>query len=142
VPFLFKSLANPTFSRLQYEAFLIVADLYKELTDVPYDRNIMKRKLQASFLLAALITTTSIISQPAAVAAGSSICNSVSCDNPQQSTVFGGIQDRPLDRTPAQSLGPICTVVNDWKTQVVIAIVGHVLKVSLVYTLTPIVICR
>jgi hypothetical protein len=102
----------------------------------------MKRKLQAAILLAALISVTSIVAQPGAVAAGSSICNSVSCDNPQQSTIFGGIQDRPLDRSPAPSFGPICNIVNDWKTQVVIAVVGHVLKVSLVYTLTPILICR
>jgi len=102
----------------------------------------MKKKLQATILLAALITATSIVAQPGAVAAGSSICNSASCDNPQQSTVFGGNQDRPLDRSPAPSLGPVCSVISDWKAQVVITIVGHLLKVSLVYTLTPIVICR
>ena len=52
----------------------------------------MKRKLQASILLAVLITATSIVAQPGAVAAGASICNSASCDNPQQSTVLGEIR--------------------------------------------------
>jgi hypothetical protein len=103
----------------------------------------MTKKKKISYLFTALLISISwISSQAVAEAAGSSICNSVSCDNPQLSTNFGGIQDRPLDQSPAPSLGPICSIVNDWKTQVVIAIVGHVLKVSLVYTLTPIVICR
>jgi hypothetical protein len=102
----------------------------------------MKKKLQASILLAALITTTSIIGQPGAEAAGSSICNSVSCDNPQVSTVFGGNQDRTLDRIPAPSLGPVCSVVNDWKVVVVTAVVANILKVSFVYTLIPTVVCR
>lgn len=92
--------------------------------------------------MALLISMSIISSQSGALAAGSTICNSASCDNPQQSTVFGNIQDKPLDRSPAPSLETVCNVVNDWKTQVVIAVVGHVLKVSLVYTLTPIVICR
>lgn len=83
-----------------------------------------------------------IASLPAASAASSSSCNSVACENPQPSSIFGDIQDRPLDRNPAPSLGPVCSVVNDWKAQVVIAVVGHVLKVSLIYTLVPIVICR
>lgn len=102
----------------------------------------MKRKLQASILLVALIMAASVVAQPGAVAAASSICNSVSCDNPHPSTVLGGIQDRLLDRSPAPSLGTVCNLVNDWKTQIVITLVGHLLKVSLVVTLSPIVICR
>ena len=108
----------------------------------PDERNIMKKKLQATIFLAALITATSIVAQPGAVAAGSSICNSASCDNPQQSTVFGGIQDRQLVRSPAPTLGPICSVVNDWRVQVITAVVGKILKVEFVYTLIPIVVCR
>jgi hypothetical protein len=99
----------------------------------------MKRKLQASFLLAALITTTSIISQPVAVAAGSSICNSVSCDNPQASTVFGQSQNSTLNRPAPIN---VCEVLNNWKVDAVIQVVGGLLKVNWVYTLVPSVVCH
>jgi hypothetical protein len=99
----------------------------------------MKSKLRTTILLAALITATSIVAQPGAMAASSSICNSVSCDNPQQSTVFGGNQDRPLNR-PAPVT--VCTVLNNWKVDAVIQVVGGLLKVNWVYTLVPSVICH
>jgi hypothetical protein len=44
VPFLVKSLANPTFLRLQYEAFLIVVHLSKELTDAPLRKEHHEKK--------------------------------------------------------------------------------------------------
>jgi hypothetical protein len=51
VPFLFKSLANPTFSRLQYEAFLIVVHLYKELTDAPLRKEHHEKEITGVFLV-------------------------------------------------------------------------------------------
>jgi hypothetical protein len=73
------------------------------------------------------------------VAAGSSICNSVTCDNPQQSTVFERFQDRPLNRsTPVN----VCTILNNWTVDAVIQVVGGLLKVNWVYTFAPSVICH
>jgi hypothetical protein len=102
----------------------------------------MKRKFQSYLLLATLICSSLTIAQPGAVAASSSICNSVSCDNPQVSTIFGQSTDRPLDRSPAPSLAPICEIASDWKVVVITAVVANILKVSFVYTLVPTVVCR
>jgi hypothetical protein len=95
-----------------------------------------------NFLVALAIFISSFIAQPGAEAFTNSICNSVSCDNPQPSTAFDRFQDRPLDRSPAPSLGPICSVVNDWKVVVITTLVGKILNVNVVYTLIPTLICR
>lgn len=100
------------------------------------------KNLKTKLLITAILTVTPVIVPVTAEAAGSSICNSMTCNNPQVSTVFGQSQDRLLDRSPAPNVGPICNVVNDWRVSVVTAIVGKILNVTLVYTLIPIVVCR
>lgn len=111
----------------------------ESFTDVPDERNIMKKKLKVFILVATVITASSVIAQPSAIAASSSICNSASCDNPQASTVFGQNSDRKLDRPAPIN---VCEILNNWKVDAVIQVVGGVLKVNWVYTLVPSLVCH
>jgi hypothetical protein len=100
----------------------------------------MKKKFQSYLLLAVLMSSSLTIAQPGAVAASSSICNSVSCDNPQPSPFFDQSHDRPLDRS--SSPVNVCSIFNNWKVEAVIQIVGGLLKVYWTYTLVPSVVCH
>jgi hypothetical protein len=94
------------------------------------------------FLVTLSILGSLLMVAPNALASTSSVCNAVFCDNPQPNSIFNQNPDRPLDRTPAPSLGPVCSVFTDWKVAVVIAIVADRLNVSYIYTLVPTLICR
>jgi hypothetical protein len=93
-----------------------------------------------SLFIALFISISVVLPQPGATAAGSSICNSVSCDNPQVGSVFDLPQDRQLNRNPAPV--SICNVLNNWKVDAVIQVVAGILKVNWVYTLVPTVVCH
>ena len=97
------------------------------------------RKKYKYLLLAILVTSGPVASLPAASAASSSVCNSLACDNPYLSTVFDRAQDRPLVRLEPVT---ICEILNNWKVDAVIQVVGGILKVNWVYTLIPSVVCH
>lgn len=99
----------------------------------------MNNKSYKFLLLSILMSIGSIVSLPAASAGSSSVCNQTSCDNPQPSTLFDRIQDRPLVRPAPVS---ICEILNNWKVDAVIQVVGGLLKVNWVYTLIPSVVCH
>jgi hypothetical protein len=80
-----------------------------------------------------------IAAQSSSSAAGSSICNSASCDNPQTTTIFGQPQNPTLNR-PAPIT--VCEVLNNWKVDAVIQVIGGLLKVNWVYTFVPSVVCH
>ena len=98
----------------------------------------MKRKFQSYLLLAILICSSLTIAQPGAVAASSSICNSISCDNPQVTTLFAD-SNPPLNRPNPVN---VCNILNNWKVDAVIQVVGGLLKVNWVYTLVPSIVCH
>lgn len=97
------------------------------------------KNLKAKLLLSAALISIPILIPGSASAASSSICNSSACDNPQPPTVFGQNPDRNLSR-PAPIT--VCEVLNNWKVDAVIQVVGGLLKVNWVYTFVPSVVCH
>ena len=99
----------------------------------------MRAIIMQKTLIVLIISASSIASLPGAEASSSSVCNSVSCDNPQPQMVFG--------QTPAQNFNRpapinVCEVLNNWKVDTVIQVVGGLLKVNWVYTLVPSLVCH
>jgi hypothetical protein len=99
----------------------------------------MKDKKIGFLLVAVVILAGSINAQQSALAVSSSICNSVACDNPQPTSIFEHVQDVPLNRPASVN---VCEVLNNWKVDAVIQVIGGLLKVNWVYTLIPGVVCH
>lgn len=97
------------------------------------------KNLKEKILISAMLISVPIFIPVSASAASSSICNSASCDNPQPPTVFGQNPDRNLNRPAPIN---VCEVLNNWKVDAVIQVVGGVLKVNWVYTLIPSLVCH
>jgi hypothetical protein len=91
------------------------------------------------FLVAILVASSFVASQPSSLAAATSICNSASCDNPQNQSVYGQPQNSTLNRPAPIN---VCEVINNWKVDAVIQVVAGLLKVNLFYTLVPSVVCH
>jgi hypothetical protein len=91
-------------------------------------------KIYVKTIAILLIPTTLLISsQTNVLAAESNTCRSLTCENPSVDPLFGQLQFR---------MEPVCEVVRDWKVSVVTAIVGQVLRINLIYTLVPTLVCR
>ena len=97
------------------------------------------KNLKAKLLISTILISVPILIPVTANAATSSICNAASCDNPQPATVFGQNSDRSLNRPAPIN---VCEVLNNWKIDAVIQVVGGVLKVNWVYTLVPSLVCH
>ena len=78
----------------------------------PNERNFVSKKRSMYLLTALLVSAHVFTAQTNAMASDSSICNSMTCENPQSSTVFGGDLFHPVDRQAHISTS---NLLNIWK---------------------------